>query len=52
MTTGRKSEHFYCKLVAAIEQSLMNPMTIVKGFLLSVLFGAMSAPLAKASENL
>ena len=51
MTTGWKREHFYCKLVAAIEQSSMNPMTIVKGFLLAVLFGAASAPLANASEK-
>jgi len=51
MTTGSKREHFYCKLVAAIEQSSMNPMTIVKGFLLAVLFGAASAPLANASEK-
>ena len=51
MTTGWKREHFYCKLVAAIEQSSMNPMTIVKGFLLAVLFGAASAPLADASEK-
>jgi zinc/manganese transport system substrate-binding protein len=29
----------------------MNPMTIVKGFLLAVLFGAASAPLANASEK-
>jgi zinc/manganese transport system substrate-binding protein len=51
MTTGWKREHFYCKLVASIEQSLMNPMPIVKGFLLSVLFGATSVPLANASEK-
>ena len=29
----------------------MNPMTIVKGFFLAVLFGAASAPLANASEK-
>jgi len=29
----------------------MNPMPIVKGFLLSVLFGATSVPLANASEK-
>src|ERR1700736_2401903 len=51
MTTGRKRELFYCKLVAAIEQLLMNPMTVFKGFLVFVLFGATSVPLANASEK-
>jgi len=52
MTTGRSSEHFYCKLVAVIEQSFMNPMTIVQGFLASILLGAMSATLAKGAEKI
>jgi ABC-type Zn uptake system ZnuABC Zn-binding protein ZnuA len=39
-------------LVAAIEQLLINPMTIVKGFLVSILFGATSVPLANAGEKL